>query len=89
MELIEYYSLQRFNIINHSQKNETTGDKVVLMNVDLSASGNYTCLVMGETSPFSEDQMTKVMTVVGKTRIYVFMDVLLDNVCIVDGRSSV
>uniref|UniRef100_A0A0P4VUB3 Ig-like domain-containing protein n=1 Tax=Scylla olivacea TaxID=85551 RepID=A0A0P4VUB3_SCYOL len=44
--------------------NETTGNKVVLTEVDLSASGNYTCEVMGESPNFHEDKMTKVMTVV-------------------------
>lgn len=41
---------------------------MVLKEVDFSASGNYTCVVMGESPGFREDTMTKVMTVVGKTR---------------------
>lgn len=64
--------------MNFPQAKETTGNKVVLTRVDLSASGNYSCEVMGDSPHFSEDKKTKIMTVVGKTKICLFA--LLDCV---------
>lgn len=55
-------------LIASQQEEESTGETVILKEVDLNASGNYTCAVIGETPRFSEDNATKYMTVVGKLR---------------------
>lgn len=54
------------------QKNESNGEKVVLQNLDMKASGTYKCEVTAETpSTFRQDAMSANMTIVGKLNVVV------------------
>lgn len=57
---IVVFNISSINVI----KEGSTGEKVMLANVDLSASGSYKCKITTEWPDFMEKEMTETMTVV-------------------------
>lgn len=55
----------------------STVEKVVLGDVDLSASGSYKCKVVGEFPDFPEAEKSATMMVVGKLKVLLYVVALL------------